>query len=161
MAGALHAIRTDVVGSLLRPFAWQQARTRFDARELSTAALQDVEQACVRQLVALQDPVRSDQADLHRLLGHSAGALVFLKRDVVGQRKPSHRRPPVRHCGAGLREIRNVPTPQRSTTRRALLLRLQRLRRGVITTDRQSETVLKIQPADFAVSHHIEADRFL
>jgi methionine synthase II (cobalamin-independent) len=58
--GALHAIRTDVVGSLLRPFAWQQARTRFDARELSTAALQDVEQACVRQLVALQESIGLD-----------------------------------------------------------------------------------------------------
>ncbi len=60
MPGALHAIRTDVVGSLLRPFAWQQARTRFDARELSTAALQDVEQACVRQLVALQESIGLD-----------------------------------------------------------------------------------------------------
>jgi 5-methyltetrahydropteroyltriglutamate--homocysteine methyltransferase len=58
--GALHAIRTDVVGSLLRPFAWQQARTRFDARELSTAALQDVERACVRQLVALQESIGLD-----------------------------------------------------------------------------------------------------
>ena len=60
MSGDLHAIRTDVVGSLLRPPAWLQARARFDAREIGSAALEDIERACVRQLVALQESIGLD-----------------------------------------------------------------------------------------------------
>jgi 5-methyltetrahydropteroyltriglutamate--homocysteine methyltransferase len=58
--GDLHAIRTDVVGSLLRPPAWLQARARFDDRQLSSSALQEVELACVSQLVALQESIGLD-----------------------------------------------------------------------------------------------------
>jgi 5-methyltetrahydropteroyltriglutamate--homocysteine methyltransferase len=60
VTGALHAIRTDVVGSLLRPSAWLQARTRFDAGELGSAALADIELECVRQMVALQESIGLD-----------------------------------------------------------------------------------------------------
>jgi 5-methyltetrahydropteroyltriglutamate--homocysteine methyltransferase len=60
VTGALHAIRTDVVGSLLRPQAWQQARQHFDDRTLSLDALQAIELACVRELVALQEAIGLD-----------------------------------------------------------------------------------------------------
>jgi 5-methyltetrahydropteroyltriglutamate--homocysteine methyltransferase len=60
VTGALHAIRTDVVGSLLRPQAWQQARQHFDDRTLSLDALQAIELACVRKLVALQEAIGLD-----------------------------------------------------------------------------------------------------
>jgi 5-methyltetrahydropteroyltriglutamate--homocysteine methyltransferase len=60
VTGALHAIRTDVVGSLLRPQAWQQARQHFDERTLSLDALQAIELACVRELVALQEAIGLD-----------------------------------------------------------------------------------------------------
>jgi methionine synthase II (cobalamin-independent) len=60
VSGDLHAIRTDVVGSLLRPHAWLQARARFDAQEISSAALEDIECACIRQLVALQESIGLD-----------------------------------------------------------------------------------------------------
>jgi 5-methyltetrahydropteroyltriglutamate--homocysteine methyltransferase len=60
VTGALHAIRTDVVGSLLRPQAWQQARQHFDERTFSSDALQAIELACVRELVALQEAIGLD-----------------------------------------------------------------------------------------------------
>jgi 5-methyltetrahydropteroyltriglutamate--homocysteine methyltransferase len=60
VTGALHAIRTDVVGSLLRPQAWQQARQHFDERTFSLQALQAIELACVRELVALQEAIGLD-----------------------------------------------------------------------------------------------------
>jgi 5-methyltetrahydropteroyltriglutamate--homocysteine methyltransferase len=60
VSGDLHAIRTDVVGSLLRPPAWLQARACFDAHEISSAALEDIERACIRQLVALQESIGLD-----------------------------------------------------------------------------------------------------
>jgi len=58
--GDLHAIRTDIVGSLMRPLAWLEARQRFDSQRLSSHALQEIELACVRQLVALQETVGLD-----------------------------------------------------------------------------------------------------
>ena len=61
MIGDLHAIRTDVVGSLLRPTAWLEARDAISTpAQLSSHALQDIELACVRQLVALQEIVGLD-----------------------------------------------------------------------------------------------------
>jgi 5-methyltetrahydropteroyltriglutamate--homocysteine methyltransferase len=56
----LHCVRTDVVGSLLRPSAWLEARARFDARQLGSAALAKIELACVRQLVELQESIGLD-----------------------------------------------------------------------------------------------------
>ena len=60
MSSELHRVRTDVVGSLLRPAAWLEARARFDTRELGSADLADIELACVRQLVALQESIGLD-----------------------------------------------------------------------------------------------------
>jgi 5-methyltetrahydropteroyltriglutamate--homocysteine methyltransferase len=58
--GELHAIRTDVVGSLLRPPAWRQARQRYDDRTLGSDELRDIELACVRELIALQEAIGLD-----------------------------------------------------------------------------------------------------
>jgi 5-methyltetrahydropteroyltriglutamate--homocysteine methyltransferase len=58
--GELHAVRTDVVGSLLRPPAWRQARQRFDDQALSLDALREIEQACVGELIALQEAIGLD-----------------------------------------------------------------------------------------------------
>src|ERR1700748_1510881 len=56
----LHAIRTDVVGSLLRPQAWLEARQRYDDQRLSQDALREIEFAFVRELVALQESIGLD-----------------------------------------------------------------------------------------------------
>ena len=44
----------------MRPPAWLEARQRFDSQRLSSHALQEIELACVRQLVALQEIVGLD-----------------------------------------------------------------------------------------------------
>ena len=48
-------MRTDVVGSLLRPDGLKQARRRFDAGELDVDGLREVEDAAIRDAVALQE----------------------------------------------------------------------------------------------------------
>jgi 5-methyltetrahydropteroyltriglutamate--homocysteine methyltransferase len=48
-------IRTDVVGSLLRPAAVVEARTRFDEGKLDAAGLRTIEDAAVREAIALQE----------------------------------------------------------------------------------------------------------
>lgn len=56
----LNTIRTDVVGSLLRPQAVIDARARFDAGTLDAADLRAVEDEAVRAAVAMQENVGLD-----------------------------------------------------------------------------------------------------
>jgi 5-methyltetrahydropteroyltriglutamate--homocysteine methyltransferase len=59
-ANDLANIRTDVVGSLLRPAAVREARVAFDAGELSGEGLRAIEDDAVREAVRLQDDVGLD-----------------------------------------------------------------------------------------------------
>jgi 5-methyltetrahydropteroyltriglutamate--homocysteine methyltransferase len=56
----LRTIRTDVVGSLLRPAGLIEARKRFDEGALAAAALRAVEDEAVRAAVTLQESVGLD-----------------------------------------------------------------------------------------------------
>jgi 5-methyltetrahydropteroyltriglutamate--homocysteine methyltransferase len=56
----LDRIRTDVVGSLLRPRAWKDARARMERNQLSVHEFARIELACVKQHVALQESVGLD-----------------------------------------------------------------------------------------------------
>ena len=60
VGGALRKIRTDVVGSLLRPQRWQDARQRFDEGKLAADAFAEIETACVRDLIDLQERIGLD-----------------------------------------------------------------------------------------------------
>lgn len=57
---SLDTIRTDVVGSLLRPAAVIEARKKFDAGEIDEAALHWIEDDAVRGAVKLQEGVGLD-----------------------------------------------------------------------------------------------------
>ena len=50
----LATMRTDVVGSLLRPERLKQARRGFEAGEVDAAGLREVEDEEIRAAVALQ-----------------------------------------------------------------------------------------------------------
>ena len=56
----LRTIRTDVVGSLLRPAAVIQARKNFDAGKIEAGALRAIEDEAVRDAVRLQEAVGLD-----------------------------------------------------------------------------------------------------
>src|SRR5262245_22620793 len=53
----LDRIRTDVVGSLLRPQVWKEARARMERNELSVQEFASVELECVKKHLALQEGV--------------------------------------------------------------------------------------------------------
>jgi 5-methyltetrahydropteroyltriglutamate--homocysteine methyltransferase len=57
---ALAKIRTDVVGSLLRPAAVKEARVAFDNGQITAEALRGVEDAAVREAVRLQEDAGLD-----------------------------------------------------------------------------------------------------
>jgi 5-methyltetrahydropteroyltriglutamate--homocysteine methyltransferase len=56
----LHTIRTDVVGSLLRPAELIEARKRFDAGALDATGLRAIEDGAVRAAVDLQESIGLD-----------------------------------------------------------------------------------------------------
>jgi 5-methyltetrahydropteroyltriglutamate--homocysteine methyltransferase len=56
----LNTIRTDVVGSLLRPAALKEARARFDEGAITAAALRAIEDEAVREAVRLQEAAGLD-----------------------------------------------------------------------------------------------------
>lgn len=56
-ASGLARIRTDVVGSLLRPAPLKGARRRYDAGEINAEALRRVEDEAIRQAVQLQERI--------------------------------------------------------------------------------------------------------
>src|SRR5688500_12313631 len=57
---SLERVRTDVVGSLLRPQAWKDARRRLDENRISSAEFAAVELECIRQHLALQESAGLD-----------------------------------------------------------------------------------------------------
>ena len=130
----LNTMRTDVVGSLLRPAGLQEARGRFDEGEIDAAALAAIEDDAVREAVRLQEGVGLDvvsDGEMRRLnFQDSFGAAVegydavrltakahvrrvaggkamqrFDIPDLRGGTAVAHRRP----AGARLRLARNVP----------------------------------------------------
>ncbi len=56
----LAKIRTDIVGSLLRPAHLKQVRTRYDLEEIGADELRRVEDDAIRQAVELQEGVGLD-----------------------------------------------------------------------------------------------------
>ncbi len=57
---SLDSIRTDNVGSLLRPARWKEARRQIDEGKLDKAAFARVEEECVRDFVKLQESTGLD-----------------------------------------------------------------------------------------------------
>ncbi len=60
MKSPLDTIRTDVVGSLLRPAAWRKARGQFDEGSLSEREFRRIEDTAVREAIALQEALGLD-----------------------------------------------------------------------------------------------------
>src|SRR5919197_884274 len=58
--GELDRIRTDVVGSLLRPAAWKEARLAFETGKMPAAEFTGVELDCIKRHLALQESIGLD-----------------------------------------------------------------------------------------------------
>ena len=144
----LRTIRTDVVGSLLRPAAWKEARARFDDGELDAADFaRDRGLTAVREHVALQESIGLDvvsDGEISRLnfqdsFGARGRGLRRRRRPLQRQheqrveggtraRALGHARPRAararRWCIAGrstsrLKLERNVPLEEYSASRRS------------------------------------------
>ena len=131
----LKRIRTDVVGSLLRPAAWKDARLRYEIGAMDAREFAAVELQCLREHIRLQESVGLDvvsDGELSRLnfqdsfglsvsgfeagtdrlkihIDRSVGGTPLNRWDIPDLAAPGtpvvHRRPAVRKLGLA----RNVP----------------------------------------------------
>src|SRR5260221_14680687 len=89
----LNAIRTDVVGSLLRPAAWKEARLRLDGGLLDAEAFQQIELQCVRDHIAMQERTGLDivsDGELSRLNFQDSFGLAVRGYSAAGESLRSH-----------------------------------------------------------------------
>lgn len=89
----LDAIRTDVVGSLLRPAAWKEARLRLEGGLLKAQVFQELELQCVRDHIAMQERTGLDvvsDGELSRLNFQDSFGLAVRGYDTASEGVRSH-----------------------------------------------------------------------
>ena len=114
----LRTIRTDVVGSLLRPAAVIEARKRFDEGKLDAAGLRAIEDDAVRAAVQLQESIGLDvitDGEMRRLNFQDSFGAAVEGFDATRQHAACLR-PGVskaaRRCGAGRFRFRKKWAPR-------------------------------------------------
>jgi methionine synthase II (cobalamin-independent) len=91
----IDTLRTDVVGSLLRPADWREARTRFERGEIDAAAFAKIEADCVRRAIALQETAGLDvvtDGELSRLNFQDSFGLAVSGYDAAHDRLHGYER---------------------------------------------------------------------
>src|SRR5438105_2437695 len=89
----LNRIRTDVVGSLLRPQAWREARSRLESGQLSAEGFSRVELDCVQRHVQLQEAIGLDvvtDGEISRLNFQDSFGLSVSGYDTAGDSVKLH-----------------------------------------------------------------------
>jgi 5-methyltetrahydropteroyltriglutamate--homocysteine methyltransferase len=89
----LERIRTDVVGSLLRPQVWKEARGRFEAKRMSRAEFEKIESACIRRHLELQEGIGLDvvtDGEISRLNFQDSFGLAVTGYEAAAESVRSH-----------------------------------------------------------------------
>ena len=90
---ALDAIRTDVVGSLLRPAAWKEARLKLEAGLLGADEFTRIESDCVKRHVELQERIGLDvvsDGEVSRLNFQDSFGLAVRGYETAGETLRTH-----------------------------------------------------------------------
>ena len=89
----LSRIRTDVVGSLLRPQEWKHARSRLEAGDLDPVEFRRVEEDCIRKHVQMQEAIGLDvvtDGEISRLNFQDSFGLSVSGYDTAGDSVKLH-----------------------------------------------------------------------
>jgi 5-methyltetrahydropteroyltriglutamate--homocysteine methyltransferase len=90
---SLDRIRTDVVGSLLRPEHWKRARLELDAGKLAAEEFARIELECVREHLAMQERIGLDvvtDGELSRLNFQDSFGLAVSGYDTKSETLATH-----------------------------------------------------------------------
>ena len=93
MMGALDRIRTDVVGSLLRPAKWKEARLKLESGQLDIEAFARIELDCVRDHLRLQESLGLDvvsDGEVSRLNFQDSFGLAVTGYETTGENVRTH-----------------------------------------------------------------------
>ena len=91
----LAAIRTDVVGSLLRPAAWKEARLKYETGAMAAEEFARVELECVKRHLALQEAAGLDvvsDGEVSRLNFQDSFGLAVSGYETAAETVKSHER---------------------------------------------------------------------
>src|SRR5919199_5795852 len=143
----LRYIRTDVVGSLLRPEYLKEAWRQRDAGALDDAGLRAVEDRAIREAVALQESVGLDvltdgefrrlefqDSFGHAVAGYEVGTESIGWDEARAELAPAHSR---------LDHPANVPAGPAITQRRPVRERLRLVRNQPLEEDRVGSSVAR------------------
>jgi 5-methyltetrahydropteroyltriglutamate--homocysteine methyltransferase len=89
----LDRIRTDVVGSLLRPAAWKEARLRLEGGQIFADEFARIEMQCIRKQVALQESAGLDvvtDGEISRLNFQDSFGLAVSGYETAGESMRTH-----------------------------------------------------------------------
>jgi 5-methyltetrahydropteroyltriglutamate--homocysteine methyltransferase len=130
----LDRIRTDVVGSLLRPQVWRDARAKMERHELLAPEFADLELECVKKHIALQESIGLDvvtDGEISRLNFQDSFGLSVTGYDTAADSVKKHEQ---RVAGATpLRrwEIPDLAAPGTAVSHRRPVTKRLELRRNV------------------------------
>jgi 5-methyltetrahydropteroyltriglutamate--homocysteine methyltransferase len=130
----LDRIRTDVVGSLLRPARWKQARLALETGKLSGADFAALELDCVRQHLALQEAAGLDvvsDGELSRLNFQDSFGLAVTGYDTGGENVATHERRAAGGTPLARWDIPDLAAPGTPVVHRRPVVEKLRLRNNV------------------------------
>jgi 5-methyltetrahydropteroyltriglutamate--homocysteine methyltransferase len=130
----LDRIRSDVVGSLLRPPAWKEARARLESGQLAADAFAGVELECIKQHLRLQESIGLDvvtDGEISRLNFQDSFGLSVSGYDTAGESVKLHEQRV--EGGAPLRrwEIPDLTGPGTAVSHRRPVVKKLELKRNV------------------------------
>src|SRR5207247_1948708 len=130
----LNRIRTDVVGSLLRPQEWKHARSCLEAGDLDVVEFRRVEEDCIRKHVQMQEAIGLDvvtDGEISRLNFQDSFGLSVSGYDTAGDSVKLHEQRVA--GGTPLRrwEIPDLAAPGTAVSHRRPVVKRRELTRNV------------------------------
>ena len=159
MTASLNTIRTDIVGSLLRPAALKAARARFEAGEMTADEFRAVEDEAVRGAVRLQEAAGLDvvtDGEMRRLNFQDSFGAAVEGYDAVQSQQTSYEREtagatPLQRWDIHYLETSGTPVAHRRPVRERL-----RLKRNIPLEEYRFVSSVATKPAKVTL---IGADR--
>ena len=157
----LDAIRTDVVGSLLRPARWKAARQRLESGAITPGEFARIELQCVKEHVALQERAGLDvvsDGEISRLNFQDSFGLAVSGYETAAESAATHERRAVGGKPLARFDMPDLAGPGTPVVHRRPVLEKLRLVRNVPFEEYQRAAPLATKPLKVSL---IGPDRIL
>ena len=145
----LDRIRTDVVGSLLRPAKWKEARLKLESGKLTPADFARIELDCVKRHVALQEAIGLGvvtDGEVSRLNFQDSFGLAVSGYDTGAETVRTHERRVAGSTPLARWDIPDLASPGTPVVHRRPVMEKLRLKRNVPLEEYRRAAPLAIKP---------------